>query len=101
MDGAGWNSHDGIIIESSPSKLFASFPIVLISAHYSKQAISTVSTSATSNKIKSNGLYDYDCPVYKYPIRTDRYKIFNVLLPSDVKPIHWVLRGVALLCQTT
>ena len=43
----------------------------------------------------------YSCPVYKYPARTDRYLIFSVSLPSrDHKPIHWILRGVALLCTT-
>jgi dynein heavy chain len=42
----------------------------------------------------------YDCPVYKYPRRTDKYLIFRVKLPSDVDAHVWKLRGVALLCAT-
>jgi len=45
----------------------------------------------------------YNCPVYKYPMRTDRYLVFRVLLPciggsSDAS--MWKKRGVALLCST-
>ena len=37
--------------------------------------------------------------VYKYPVRTGRYLIFTVTLSSrDHNPLHWTLRGVALLC---
>ena len=44
----------------------------------------------------------YNCPVYKYPMRNDKYLIFRVLLPfagvgSDQN--KWKLRGVALLCS--
>ena len=57
-------------------------------------------------KILNSGDYGpfggYDCPVYKYPARTDRYLIFTVTLPTqDLKPLHWILRGVALLCTTS
>ena len=45
----------------------------------------------------------YNCPVYKYPMRNDRYLIFRVFLPftgigNDQN--KWKLRGVALLCST-
>ena len=43
----------------------------------------------------------YECPVYKYPKRTDRYFIFHVSLASRAnRPVHWSLRGAALLCAT-
>ena len=96
MDGAAWNASDGNIIESAPKKLFSAMPIILVSA-----------TSKTSKKASSMAndygpFGGYECPVYKYAARTDRYKIFSVMLPSrDQRPLHWVLRGVALLCQTT
>jgi dynein heavy chain len=52
----------------------------------------------------------YDCPVYKYPKRSDRYLIFRVFLKPEgasVAPnpnkgmtpaMKWKLCGVALLC---
>ena len=44
----------------------------------------------------------YECPVYKYPTRTDRNVVFKVLLAATQhKPLHWTLRGVALLCSTS
>lgn len=45
----------------------------------------------------------YNCPVYKYPCRTDRYIVFRVLLPcvgGSTDANKWKLRGVALLCST-
>lgn len=96
MDGAAWNVTDGNIIESAPKKLFSAMPIILVSAtsKTSKKAASTVTDYGPFG--------GYECPVYKYAARTDRYKIFSVVLPSkDQRPLHWVLRGVALLCQTT
>lgn len=48
----------------------------------------------------AGGFGAYECPCYKYPVRTDRYYIFSVALPSrDYKTSHWVLRGCALLCS--
>lgn len=45
----------------------------------------------------------YNCPVYKYPSRTDRYLVFRVLLPcvgGSTDASKWKMRGVALLCST-
>jgi len=59
----------------------------------------------------------YPCPVYKYPVRQDRYLVTKINLraePMQEKPARgaqvmakeqnamvnqWRLRGVALLCQ--
>lgn len=79
--------------ESSPKKLFASLPVLLVTAVSKK--------NKTTNTIDYGPNGGYDCPVYKYPLRTDRYLIFSVLLPSmNHRPLHWTLRGVALLCTT-
>ena len=45
------------------------------------------------------GLQLYDCPVYKYAARTDRYFIFFANLPAGAErsPNQWILRGVSLL----
>ena len=94
MDGAAWSTKENTIAESAPKKLFSPLPLMLVTAvlKTSKKVIST-----------DNGPYGgYECPVYKYPARTDRYLIFSVILPSrDHRPLHWTLRGVALLCATS
>lgn len=93
MDGAAWNHHDNTITESAPKKLFSNLPVLYVSA------------VTKGEKKKVGGEYGpygpYECPVYKYPARTDRYIIFTVALASrDHRPMHWTLRGVALLCST-
>ena len=95
MDGAGWSQSEATIVESAPKKLFSQMPVMLV----------TAVTKATKKSISSSSTYGpsgpYECPVYKYPARTDRYLIFTVLLPTlSNKPLHWTLRGVALLCST-
>merc|ERR1711871_178880 len=95
MDGAAWRTHDGTLQESEPKKLFSPMPIMLV----------TAVTKASKKALTSGGNYGpfgaYDCPVYKYPIRSDKYFIFTVMLATqDHKPLHWTLRGVALLCAT-
>ena len=93
MDGAAWNNHDATITESAPKKLFSNMPVMLVTAMTKNQK-----KNATTDYGPYGG---YSCPVYKYPRRTDKYIIFSVLLQSrDHRPLHWTLRGVALLCST-
>lgn len=95
MDGAAYSFSEKTIVESAPKKLFSPLPIMLV----------TAVTKNSKKNLSASGDYGpfgpYECPIYKYPIRTDQYLIFKVLLAShDRKPLHWTLRGVALLCAT-
>lgn len=93
VEGAAWNKSDATLEESEPKKLYAPLPILYVTA---------VTKAQQRAKSADHGPYGgYECPVYKYPVRTDRYLIFTVTLATrEVRPSHWVLRGVALLCTT-
>lgn len=95
MDGAAWSTTESSLVESAPKKLFTLMPVVQVIAV----------TKSTKKSIMGSSAYGpsgpYECPVYKYPARTDRYLIFTIPLASAAqKPLHWTLRGVALLCST-
>jgi dynein heavy chain len=96
MDGAAWRPQEGSVVESEPKKLFSNMPLILV----------TAVTKSDKRQLMGSGSYGpfgaYDCPVYKYPIRSDKYFIFTVMLATqEKKPLHWTLRGVALLCATS
>eukprot|EP00392_Amoebophrya_sp_AT5.2_P015401 g15603.t1 len=92
MEGARWNRQEGKIDESEPKKLFVNMPVIYLTAVTikEKKALAGMYGSITP----------YDCAVYKYPRRNDRYLIFRLLLKTDVHASHWKLRGVCLLAQT-
>jgi len=96
LDGAAWSNNESSLTESAPKKLFSLLPVILV----------TAITKTNKKNPSATNIYGphggYDCPVYKYPVRTDRFLVFNVLLPThSEKPLHWVVRGVALLCSTS
>jgi len=46
------------------------------------------------------GLYEAAC--YRYALRNDRFRVFQVTIPTkNATPEHWVLRGAALLLLTS
>ena len=84
LEGAGWDRRGCKLIEPRPKVLFEPMPVIHIYA------------------INSTSGYDprmYVCPVYKKPKRTDLTYIATVELKTNQNPDHWILRGVALLCD--
>ncbi|EEB13574.1 ciliary dynein heavy chain, putative [Pediculus humanus corporis] len=87
IEGSGWDKRNAKLTESAPKVLFVLMPVVHI------YAINT-------NEIKKDpkiGLYQ--CPVYKKLNRTDLTFITPLWLNTSKPPEHWILRGVALLCD--
>ncbi|KAH9103464.1 hypothetical protein AeMF1_002875 [Aphanomyces euteiches] len=95
LDGATWSKADGTLVESEPKKLFTSLPVLHVNS-MSKEL------EMKSRKELYGSIGPFECPCYKYPMRTDRYIIFMVTMkcPQNRPPRHWGLRGVALLCNT-
>nr|KAF6461745.1 dynein axonemal heavy chain 8 [Molossus molossus] len=84
MDGAAWDRRNGKLTESTPKVLFTQLPLLHIFA--------INSTAPKDPKL-------YVCPIYKKPRRTDLTFITVVYLRTVLSPDHWILRGVALLCD--
>ncbi|XP_041836758.1 dynein heavy chain 8, axonemal-like [Melanotaenia boesemani] len=84
LDGAGWNRKNAHLIDSSPKVLFTPMPVIHMFA--------VKSTAPVDPKL-------YVCPIYKKPRRTDLNYITAVVLRTTKSPDHWIMRGVALLCD--
>ncbi|XP_063230049.1 dynein axonemal heavy chain 8-like [Bacillus rossius redtenbacheri] len=85
LDGAAWDKKKDHLIESTPKILFVALPIINI------YAISSIMPPDPNL---------YVCPVYKKPRRTDLTYITKLFLPTEKSPDHWIMRGVAILCDT-
>ncbi|XP_014347801.2 dynein axonemal heavy chain 5 [Latimeria chalumnae] len=83
LEGAGWDRRNSKLIESKPKVLFEMMPVIRIYAE--------------NNSTRDPRLYS--CPIYKKPVRTDLNYIAAVDLKTTQLPEHWILRGVALLCD--
>uniref|UniRef100_A0A4W3HHM2 Dynein, axonemal, heavy chain 5 n=1 Tax=Callorhinchus milii TaxID=7868 RepID=A0A4W3HHM2_CALMI len=84
LEGAGWDRRNSKLIESKPKVLFELLPVIHISAQ---------------NNLSAKDSRLYSCPIYKKPVRTDLNYIAAVDLRTVQTPEHWILRGVALLCD--
>tara|TARA_B100000795_G_C22806619_1_gene445355 strand:- start:150 stop:14669 length:14520 start_codon:yes stop_codon:yes gene_type:complete len=110
IDGAAWSKPLGSLVESEPKKLFAALPVLYVTGTTKQLRRDHIKSGAYG----PNG--PYECPLYKYPVRTDRFYIGMVSLASRAQPAgasgvgspardapkkeHWILRGVALTCST-
>lgn len=84
LDGAGWDRKNCRLCESPAKVLFTAIPVVHMFA--------INSTSPKDPKL-------YQCPVYKKPNRTDLTYITFIVMKTTNPPDHWILRGVAALCD--
>ena len=73
-----------------------------LSLLFSTVSATTLSISASRKAEQFGAKGAYECPCYLYARRTDLYYVFIVDLPPGKTrlPKHWILRGVALLCNT-
>ena len=85
LEGAGWDRKNCRLAESANKVLFVPLPVMHIYA--------VNNTGPKDPKL-------YQCPVYKKPQRTDLTYITSLLLKTTANPDHWIMRGVALLCDT-
>ncbi|XP_051153326.1 dynein axonemal heavy chain 8 isoform X1 [Leptopilina boulardi] len=85
LDGAGWDLKNNRLRESANKVLYVMMPVIHIFALY-------------NNPDKNPKLYQ--CPVYKKPMRTYNLLITPLWLQTIKPPEFWILRGVALLCDT-
>jgi dynein heavy chain len=109
LDGASWSKATSSLVESEPKKLFAPLPVLYVTGTTKKLRHDHIKSGAYG----PNG--PYECPLYKYKIRQDRYFIGMVSLSSRAQPAgasgvgsiardapkssFWILRGVALTCS--
>lgn len=84
LEGAGWDRRNNMLCESANKVLYVNMPVVYIFALYNKPD-------------KDPKLYE--CPLYKKPQRTYNLLITPLWLQTNKLPEHWILRGVALLCD--
>ena len=83
LEGASWDRRNAKLIEPQPKVLFTALPVVHM--------------YAIQNQNKDPRLYN--CPVYKKPRRTDLTYITVIIMRTTQNPDHWILRGVAALCD--
>ncbi|KAL5281346.1 hypothetical protein ACFFRR_005004 [Megaselia abdita] len=84
IDGGGWDRKTARLIEATNKVLYTLMPVVHVYA---------------INSVAPKNPKLYTCPVYKKMNRTDLNFICPLWLDSLKPPEHWILRGVALLCD--
>lgn len=84
LDGAGWDRRNCRLVEPQAKVLFTPLPVVHLYA---------------VNNVVARDTRFFECPLYKKPRRTDLTYIFCLYLKTNQHPDHWILRGVALLCD--
>ncbi|XP_036143732.1 dynein heavy chain 8, axonemal [Monomorium pharaonis] len=90
LEGAGWDRRNSRLCESANKVLYVLMPVVHIFVLHNADKVPLP---------QDKNLKLYQCPVYKKPQRGYMFLITSLLLPTLKSPDHWILRGVALLCD--
>lgn len=92
LDGARWSNKKSSLNESRPKQLYDKMPIIhMLPIEKDNLKLDTV----------------YLCPMYKTAERKGTLSttghstnfVIAIWLPTTKTPEHWIMRGVALLCQ--
>ena len=89
LEGAAWNKPGGYLEDMKGKDLFYSFPNITISADCPS---ADKGPGAARQPKKDDGLIYYMCPLYKYPVRQDRYLITNSI-SLQAEPKQELKRG--------
>ena len=112
MEGAGWDRKNTRLHESQNKVVYVQMPVIHIFA-INPSVTNQKAGLITNKKVRLNQIsfrtkrhdqnsiapHMYMCPVYKKPIRTDLHFVTMLKLASNDISEHWILRGVALLCD--
>ena len=117
LEGAIWGKNRHLDEHLPTSDYFNRFPFLHVTAIYlprnekERQPQGGGGGRGGKTDIQTKMKYYYDCPVYKYPKRSDKYLIFRCYLKAEgggkeatgsktamTAAMKWRLSGVALLC---
>lgn len=94
LDGAAWDSNGAYLIDSIPKELYHKMPVIFFTAVTKDEYKKRVTNAG------ANGLYA--CPCYQYANRTMKNYLCSINLPISKHPVsHWILRGTAVLLNTS
>jgi dynein heavy chain len=91
LEGAGWSKQEKKLEDSQPKELYYQFPVMHVTATFVPRNEKDKGNNQMPTGGGRGGKVDiaqkkrsyYNCPVYKYPKRSDKYLIFRVYLKPE------------------